>query len=293
MPTVTRAGSEVPVLGFGTYNMDSLECFRAVRRALSLGYRHLDTAMAYENESAVGRAIAAAPVEREEVFLTTKVKAYPEYLEYDAFLAEARDCLTRLGTDYIDLMLVHWWHPEGDMEGTMAAMDRLHEEGLVRNIGISNFSVDRMRRAMDYTDTPIFTNQIEYHAYRPRDELLAFCRANDVLLTAYSPLVQGRVLGDELLTEIGERYGKTEAQVAIRWLIQQDGVITIPKASGERHQRQNLDVFDFDLDPAEMRRIGDHEGPLWYRLNADGGLIQRARHRAGQHVPAWVRTAIP
>lgn len=289
VPSTMRDTAAVPTLGCGTYRMSSLECFAAIRRALSMGYRHIDTAMAYDNEAAVGRAIDVADVDRDEVFLTTKVKGYPEYLHYDEFLAETRHCLDRLGSEYIDLLLVHWWHPDGDMEETCAALDRVVEDGLVRHIGVSNFSVERMQRAMSLLDTPLLTNQVEYHAYRPRDDLLAFCREHDVLLTAYSPLAEGRLAKDDELGRVGARYNKSAAQVAIRWLIQQDGVLTIPKASTRQHLLENTQVFDFELTPEEMRTIAERDGPLFYRLNAEGGAIQRARHRVGKYVPEGIR----
>lgn len=293
IPTTMRGTAEVPALGCGTYQMSSNECFAALRTALSMGYRHIDTAMAYDNEAAVGRAIDVADVDRDEVFLTTKVKGYPEYLNYDAFIKEAQECAERLGTSYIDLLLVHWWHPEGDMEATCAALDRLVDEGVVRHIGVSNFSIDRLQRAMDYLATPIRTNQVEYHAYRPRDELLSFCRENDIFITAYSPLGEGHIASDNVLAAIGSSYNKTAAQVAIRWLIQQEGVVTIPKATSKAHLQENMQVFDFELTPGEMREIADHNAPLSYRLTAEGGPIHRARHRAGQVIPEWIRTRIP
>lgn len=279
----------MPVLGCGTYQMSSLECFRAVRAALDVGYRHVDTAMAYDNESAVGRAIDVSGVDRQDIFVTTKVKGYPEYLSYEAFLAEAKDCIARLGLEYLDLLLVHWWHPDGNLEETCAALDHLVDEDLVRSVGVSNFSVDRMQRTITLLDAPLLTNQVEYHAYKSQESLLEYCRQEDVLLTAYSPLAEGRLVTDPLLEEIGARYGKTAAQIAIRWLIQQEGVVTIPKASTGIHLRENTDVFDFELAPSEMQRIAEHEGPLTYRLTADGGLIQRTRHRAGKHIPTSVR----
>lgn len=289
----TEQGSIVPKLGLGTYDMDSLECFEATRRALEMGYRHIDTAMAYDNEAAVGRAVATADVPRDEVFLTTKVKGYPRYLTHEGVLEQTTGCLERLGVDTIDLLLIHWWHPQGDMEGTMAALDRLYEEGRVDHVGVSNFSVDQLRRARRLTDAPILTNQIEYHAYRDQTPMLAYCREHDIILTAYSPLAQGALLGDETLTTIGNRYGKTPAQVALRWLVQQDQVITIPKAASEAHQSQNLAIFDFELTAEEMRTIADLEGPLQYRLTADDGPIDRARHWVGQYVPKSIRANIP
>lgn len=268
--------------------MDGLECFEAVRDALEVGYRHVDTAMAYDNEAAVGRALESSSVEREEVFLTTKIKGYPRYLTYDALLEAAEDCLARLGTDYVDLLLLHWWNEEADMAETFAALSRLVEEGKVAHVGVSNFSVDQLREAMAVSEAPILTNQVEYHPYHDQDELLEFCRANDVVLTAYSPLAEGLVVDDDVLERIGRRHGKSPAQVAIRWLVQQENVVAIPKTSTPSRARENLDVFDFELAPSEMEQIAGLEGPFWYRQNRDGGAVYRARGLVGPLVPGFV-----
>lgn len=291
--TETASHTDIPQVGFGTYRMGGYECFDAVTDALEVGYRHVDTAMAYDNEATVGRAIEASSVNREEVFLTTKLKGYPKFLEYDRVLEATEGCLTRLGTDYVDLLLIHWWNPESDMEETFTALDRLVDEGKVNHIGVSNFSVEQLRQAMEVSETPILTNQVEYHPYWEQDALLAFCQRNDVTLTAYSPLAEGRVVSDEVLTSIGRRYGKSPAQVAIRWLIQQENVVTIPKTVTPSRVRENFDVFDFELSDHEMLRIAALEGPLWYRHNREGGLVYRLRDVAGSAVPQPVVDRLP
>jgi diketogulonate reductase-like aldo/keto reductase len=201
--------------------------------------------------------------------------------------------LQRLGTDRIDLVLIHWWHPDGDMEEVFGALSRFVEAGKIDHIGVSNFSIEQLERVMDASPVPIATNQVQYHPYFHQDEMLRFCRKHDVLLTAYSPLAEGRVVDDEVLATIGERYGKSAAQVAIRWLVQQDGVVTIPKTVTPDRLRENLDVFDFELTDAEMNRIHDLEGPLWYRLNSDRGAITRFRSAIGPYVPKRIRDVIP
>ena len=277
--------TEIPVLGFGTYQIRGWECYNAVREALELGYRHVDTAMAYENESAVGRAIEQSSVDRDDVFLTTKVKGYPELLKYDRLLEATQGCLERLGTDYVDLLLVHWWNPGSDMEATFDALNRLADEGAVNRIGVSNFSVEQLREAIRVSDTPIATNQIEYHPYWWDGDLLAFCQEHDVTLTAYSPLAEGKLVDDERLQVIGDRYGKSPAQVSLRWLIQQENVVTIPKSVTPRHMQANLDVFDFELTDREMRRVSELEPPFWYRHNREGGYVHRARGIVGPLLP--------
>lgn len=277
----SASGTRVPAIGLGTYREKGATVRRMVAEALGVGYRHVDTAMAYENEVEVGEAIDAAEVPREEVFLTTKVKGYDEHLRYGGFRDAFEQCLDRLDTDYVDLLLIHWWNPTIPVEETIGAMNDLQAEGDVREIGVSNFSVDQLRRAQAASDTPIFTNQIEFHPYRDRTEMLEYCRKHDILLTAYSPLAEGRLVGDGTLAEIGARYGKSASQVALRWLIQQERVVAIPKASSSAHRRENIDVFDFELTGSEMKRIDDLDGPLLYRLRAEGGPVDRVRRRAG------------
>ena len=273
--------------------MGGYECFDAVQQALDAGYRHVDTAMAYENEAVVGRAIEVSEVDRDQVFLTTKIKGYPEFVEYDRLLEEAQGCLDRLGTDYIDLLLIHWWNPVADMEETFAAMDRLVDEGKVGSIGVSNFSVDQLEKAVSVSDAPILTNQIEYHPYWDNSDIVQFCQENDILVTAYSPLAEGRVATDEALTEIGSRYDKSPAQVAIKWLIQQENVITIPKTVTPAYIHENIDVFDFVLSDHEMERISDLNGPFWYRTNREGGEVHRMRGLVGPLVPGAVLKHLP
>jgi len=283
----------LPPVGFGTYRMGGYECYDAVQKALAVGYRHIDTAMAYENEAVIGRAIETSPVDREELFLTTKIKGYPRFVGYDALLEAAEGCLTRLDTEYVDLLLIHWWNEAADMEETFAAMDELVDAGVVNHVGVSNFSVDQLKRAMAASDTPILTNQVEYHPYFDQGELLRFCRANGIVLTAYSPLAEGRVVDDEELRKIGARYGKSPAQVAIRWLLQQENVVTIPKSVQPARIEENRDVFDFELTAAEMARIADLEGPFWYRENLEGGSIHRLRGLVGPLVPEPVLERLP
>jgi len=241
--------------------------------------------MAYENEATVGRAVEQSDVDREDLFLTTKIKEYPEFVEYDRLLQAAEGCLERLGTDYVDLLLVHWWNPAADMERTFAAMDRLVDEGTVRHVGVSNFSVPQLRKAMNVSDSPILTNQIEHHPYWDNSEIVNLCQDNDITVTAYSPLAESRVATDERLQVIGERHGKTAAQVAIRWLIQQDNVVTIPKTVTPEYMRDNVDVFDFELSSDEMAAINELEAPFWYRTNREGGYGYRFRSAVGPLVP--------
>ncbi|QSG13664.1 aldo/keto reductase [Halapricum desulfuricans] len=251
----TARGVEVPALGLGTWQLTGRDCTTAVETALEVGYRHIDTAQAYGNEAEVGEGIAAADVDREEIFLTTKLDTRNR--TYQRVVDSTRESLDKLGTGYVDLLLIHQpnYLTRADHEQTLRAMADLVEEGLVRHVGVSNFGVEKLKRAREVSDVPILTDQVQYHPYWDQRKLLDYCRVHDVLLTAYSPLARGSVLNDPILERIGTAYDKSPAQVALRWLLQQDGVVTIPKATSREHIEANLDVFDFELTDAEMREI--------------------------------------
>ncbi|WP_323191744.1 aldo/keto reductase [Halostella sp. PRR32] len=270
METVTVQGVDVPVLGLGTARMEGEECRNAVETALDLGYRHLDTAQMYDNEAAVGAAIRDHPVDREDLFVTTKID--PSNLSPDDVHASFEASLDRLGAEYVDLLLIHAPRDYAPVAETIGAMNELQEAETVRHIGVSNFSVDGLRAAIDASETPILTNQVEYHPYTDQTDLLSFCIDTDVLLTAYSPLAKGKVSDDETLAEIGDRYDKTPSQVALRWLLQQDRVAAIPKASSRDHMAENLDVFGFELSNEEMETVFDLQGGLLDRLRMALGL---------------------
>ena len=270
MEYVTVEGVDVPALGFGTWPMKGETCRTAVRTALEHGYRHIDTAQMYENEAAVGEAIAESDVPREDVFLVTKLLS--GNLAHDDVLSTARASRNRLGTDYIDLLLIHSPSRSVPIAESIGAMNQLQADGVVEHIGVSNFSVDQLEAAMDVSETPILTNQVEYHPLTSKSDFLEFCLDHGIMLTAYTPVARGRVVGNETLEGIGERYGKTAAQVALRWLVQQEMVAAIPKASTPEHVEENIDVFDFELAPEEMERIFDLQGGLVRRLRTRLGL---------------------
>jgi 2,5-diketo-D-gluconate reductase B len=247
----TIKGEKVPALGLGTWRLSGEECSRAVERALALGYRHIDTAQMYRNEDEVGKGMQSSGVNREEVFLTTKV--WPSDFSYKRIIETTRESLKRLRTDRVDLLLMHWPSEGVPLEETLSAMRELQEEGSVRHIGVSNFPPSMVEDATRHAE--IFCNQVEYHPYQAQDDLLEQAKEMDYLLTAYRPLSKGTILNDETLQEIAEAHGKTPAQVALRWLIQQEKVAAIPKATSEDHLKSNLDVFDFELSEEEMERI--------------------------------------
>lgn len=253
MPHETVAGVEVPAVGLGTWQMEDEIAYESVSTALELGYRHVDTAQAYGNEAAVGRAIQASDVDRAEVFLTTKV--HPSNRSVEAIIASVEASLDRLWTDYVDLLLIHWPHPLANLETVMAGLNAAVDRGHARHLGVSNFGKDRLARARELSEAPVLADQVLFHPWWPQRELLAYCQAEDVLLTAYSPLANGGAIGDRVLTEIGNRYGKSSAQVAIRWAIEHEHVVTIPMSTSRNHLQQNLDVFDFSLSDGERDRI--------------------------------------
>ncbi|WP_101297779.1 aldo/keto reductase [Halegenticoccus soli] len=253
MEYVDRRGARLPKIGLGTWRLSGAACERAVATALDLGYRHVDTAQLYGNERRVGRAIARSAVDREELFLTTKLA--PGNVRADGVRRSTEESLRRLGTDYVDLLLVHWPNPRVRLAETLGAMNDLVDGGRVRHVGVSNFGLDRLREARRISDAPLLTDQVQFHPYRPKLDLLSYCQRRGLVLTAYSPLAHGGVLSDDVLGRVGERYGKTPAQVALRWAIQHEAVVAIPKATGRRHLAENLDVFDFGLTGAEMRAV--------------------------------------
>jgi 2,5-diketo-D-gluconate reductase B len=247
----TIKGERVTSLGLGTWRLSGQECIKAVEHALALGYRHIDTAQMYANEGEVGRGMHNSGVDREDVFLVTKVRA--SSFSHDDVLRSTHESLKKLQTEYVDLLLMHWPNPSVPFEETLGAMTELQEEESVKHVGVSNFPPSMVEEATTHAE--IYCNQVEYHPYRAQDELLGQAREMDYLLTAYSPVARGRVSNDATLREIGEAHGKTPAQVALRWLIQQEKVAAIPKAASEDHLRSNFNIFDFELSDEEMERI--------------------------------------
>jgi 2,5-diketo-D-gluconate reductase B len=251
--TETVKGVEVPALGLGTWRLEGERCREVVEAALELGYRHVDTAQAYGNERQVGAAIEAADVDREDVFLTTKV--FGRDARYEDARRSAEESIQRIGVDEVDLLLLHWPNPLVDLEETMRALCELREEGKTRHVGVSNFSRSRLERAREVADCPVFADQVQCHPYRPKRGLASYCVEEDLLLTAYSPLGHGGVVDDESLAAVGESYGKTAAQVALRWATQRENVVAIPKTTSREHLAENLEVFDFELTDAEMALV--------------------------------------
>ncbi len=253
IPDVTVQGVDVPALGLGTWRLTGEDCRRAVETALELGYRYLDTAQAYGNEREVGDAIAASNVDRGDLFLTTKLVNGNR--AYDDVLRSTEESLAKLGTSYVDCLLIHNPFQQIPVEETLRAMDALVDAGKVRYMGVSNFDVDRLHEAREAADHELLTDQVQFNPYWDQTSLLDYCEIHDLVLTAYSPLGHGGVLDDPVLAEVGERHGKSPAQVAVRWCLQHPNVSVIPKATSREHLAANRDTFDFELSDAEMERI--------------------------------------
>ncbi|MFB6124554.1 MAG: aldo/keto reductase [Halanaeroarchaeum sp.] len=243
----------MPMLGIGTWqNTDPEACTNAVRTALEMGYRHVDTAQAYGNEEHVGAGIEAADVDREDVFLATKV--WIDDLAYDDVLETTRESLAKLGVDRVDLLYVHWPARTYDPEETLSAFDELVEEGRVDRVGVSNFEPRHLETAADVLEAPIFANQVEMHPLLPQTELREYVADTDVELVAYSPLARGAVFDVPEIRAVAEKHDVSEAQVSLAWL-RENGVTAIPKATSEAHVRDNWRSLELTLDDEDVRRI--------------------------------------
>lgn len=250
--TKTFQTVDVPALGFGTFQLQGDDCRNSVTHALDLGYRHVDTARMYENETEVGRGIQNATVDREDIFLTSKI--WREQLEPDSLRRELQNSLRDLQTDYLDLLLIHWPNSDISLSSTLEAMMNAREKGYIRNLGVSNFPSTLLKQALE--DAPVFCDQVEYHPLLNQDAVLSVAREHDLMVTAYSPLAQGEVLDNSELEEIGKAYGKSASQVSIRWLLEQSQVVAIPRSANPGHIQQNFEVFDFELSEEDKKRIG-------------------------------------
>jgi diketogulonate reductase-like aldo/keto reductase len=254
MQTLTVGGVEIPVLGLGTWPMSGASCVRAVAEALKLGYRHIDTAQMYGNEAEVGEGLRASGVPREEVFITTKVQRH--LTSAKAMPKSVEDSVRALGLDSVDLLLAHWPNPSVPVAETVGALSEMKQRGLARNIGISNYTVALVEEAVRTSPEPLITNQIEYHPFIDQAKVIAANRSHGLTTTAYSPIARGRVIGQRAIEEIAKERRRTPIQVTLRWLIQQEGVIAIPKSTRTERLKENLAIFDFALTGDEMDRIG-------------------------------------
>ena len=244
-------GTTVPKLGFGTWEILGRDCQEAVSDALEIGYRHIDTAQAYDNEAEVGKALAASSIPRKELFLTTKL--WREEYAPERVRPSAEGSLERLQVDCVDLLLLHWPNDDVPLAKTLGALAELREEGLIKHFGVSNFPAGMLREALAVA--PIFADQVEFHPFLGQDALVELASERDFMLTAYSPLARGKVPQDPAMREIADAHGKSAGQVALRWLLDKPNVCAIPKASSHERRVENFGVFDFELSDEERARI--------------------------------------
>jgi diketogulonate reductase-like aldo/keto reductase len=273
MKIVDANGARIPALGLGTFKLTGETCRSLVAEALRLGYRHIDTARMYGNEDAVGAGIAAAGVPRDEIFLTTKI--WPDDFRPADLTGALDDSLDRLGVDAVDLTLLHWPSREVPLDETLGALARAREAGKTRHIGISNFTVALIREAVRLSPAPLVTNQVEYHAFLDQRPVLDELRRQGMALTAYAPTAHAEVIGDPVIEEIAEAHGAGAVQIALAWLVAQDGVIAIPRTSKPERLKENLAAAEIALSDEEVAQIAARARP-------DGRLISPAGL-----APAW------
>ena len=253
-PTLSSQGAHIPVVGYGTMLFPEPErAVNLIKYSLECGYRHIDTARKYGSEQWVGEGIRASSVIREDIWVTSKVTE--ENARADDFARSVETSLETLGLDYVDLLLIHWPQPNVPLEETLGALAKAKRDGLARNIGVSNFTVALIEEAMQKTSEPLFTNQVEYHAYIHQDKLIDACRKNGLFVTCHVPLARGAVLKDPVIVKIANSRNKSPAQIALKWLVQQPDIIVVPRALTNSQISENINIFDFTLTDHEMEQI--------------------------------------
>ncbi len=249
----TRNGLNLPAIGLGTWPMTGTECTQAVRQALELGYRHIDTATAYANEAAVGQALRDSDVPREQIHLTTKV--WWDRLAPKAMRQSLEDSLRALGTEQVDLFHIHWPGQDWDLARSIETLVALRDEGKARSIGVANFPLGLLRQVVESLGAPLSAIQVEYHVLLGQQALLEYARRHDLLLTAYTPLARGQAAAQPVIQAIARKHGVLPSQVALKWLLDQDGVAVIPKAGSRTNQLANLAAMNVQLDDQDRAAI--------------------------------------
>jgi 2,5-diketo-D-gluconate reductase B len=253
MDSVHTQGAQIPVLGFGTYGMSNAELLKIVPAVLKAGFRHIDTAQIYRNEAGVGDAWLASGIARSEVFITTKV--WVANYGPERFESSVNESLQRLRSDYIDLLLLHWPNAEIPLKDQIERLNAVVDRGIVRYIGVSNFNTALLQQAVALSRHPLITHQLEYHPFLDQRKVLHTTRALGMTATAYCPMAVGRVLTEPILLEIARHHQRSVAQIALRWVIQQPGMIALSRTTKLSRVAENLAVFDFELEPVEMSLI--------------------------------------
>lgn len=254
MHRVNANGAQIPAIGLGTWTLRGAECATMVAKALEVGYRHVDTAIMYDNEEAVGQGLRASGLPREDIFLTTKVW----YTDIAAGKLEraAEASLKRLRVDYLDLLLIHWPNPRVPLADSIGALNAVRNAGLARNIGVSNFTLPLIAQAIALSEAPLACNQVEYHPYLDQSKVLSACRAAGMATVSYCPIYRGGPLFEEpAVLAAAQAHGRTPAQIVLRWQVQQEGVVAIPRTTRPERLRENLAIFDFSLSESEMAAI--------------------------------------
>jgi 2,5-diketo-D-gluconate reductase B len=268
---VNAQGLNMPKLGLGTWPMLGEECTRAVEQALALGYRHIDTAAAYNNEDAVGQALVNSPTPREQIHVTTKV--WWDQLHPDAMRHSMERSLKALRSDYVDLFMIHWPTTDWDLPKTIETLVSFKEQGLARNIGVANFPLPLLRKVVEELGAPLSAIQVEYHVLLGQNALLDYAHQHDLALTAYTPLARNKVSDIPVIQQIATKHGVLPTQVALKWLLDQPNVAAIPKASSEANQLANLAALQVQLDEDDRALIA--------------GLSKRERQVSPDFAPVW------
>jgi 2,5-diketo-D-gluconate reductase B len=253
MKYILYNNDKIPALGLGTYPMQGKQCYDIVRLALEMGYRHFDTAESYKNEESVGLAIYDSGIPRNQIFLTTKCGFLSATA--DNIHKEFSKSLNLLHTDYVDLLLYHWHHENTSMNESLGALEDIRKSGRTRRIGVGNFTIDLMREAIDVHDADLFTNQFESHPLLRQSKLEDETHNLGMIVTAHSPVARGRIVNNDLLKLIGDKYGKSPSQVAIRWQLDKPNTMLIPKSTRTAGLSENINVFDFSLDDEDRKLI--------------------------------------
>lgn len=254
MHSVDANGAHIPALGLGTWTLRGEECAQIVTEALALGYRHVDTAHMYRNEAAVGEGLRISGVAREDVFVTTKI--WPADIAPGDLERSAESSLKLLGLDRVDLLLIHWPNPKIALEGSVRALNNALRMGLTRHIGVSNFPTALLSRALAVSDAPLAVNQVEHHPYLDQSAVLGMCRRHGMAMVSYCPLARGgELFAEKAVLAAAARHGKTPGQVVLRWHVQQEGVIAIPRTTKKDRLAENAAIFDFSLEENEMEAI--------------------------------------
>jgi 2,5-diketo-D-gluconate reductase B len=252
MQFVEANGAKIPAIGLGTWELRGRTCARLVEQALKLGYRHIDTAQAYENEREVGEGLRASGIRRDDVFVTTKI--WTTHFAPNDLERSTKESLAKLHLSEVDLLLLHWPNPRVPLAETLGALAHVRKLGMCRHIGVSNFTVALIEEAVAVCPEPLACDQVEYHPYLDQTKVLDACTRHGMAVVAYSPVAKGRIKNDQALVRIGQTHGKTAAQVCLRWLVQRN-VAAIPRTSKIERLSENIDIFDFALSDEEMREI--------------------------------------